>query len=135
MPYRTLACAALAATVAGTAGCATGGARTEFHDAGGYFERAPTSADNVLVVDNRNWSNMTIYLIRSGVRARVGSVGSMSTTEIRLPRDLMAGDVAVLARPLAGRDGYVTSRLNVRPGQRIQLRLEHNLNLSSFTVR
>jgi hypothetical protein len=63
-------------------------------------------------------------------------VGSMTEETFRIPVGMLggAGDVTLVARPLASRTAYRTDRLMVAPGQRIDLRLENNLQLSNYAI-
>lgn len=130
MSFRNLASVAVLAAAAATGGCAAG-------VASGLIDDEPRArANSTLRVFNNNWSDMTIYVVRNGMRARIGQVGSMSDASFRLPKAMMvgAGDVLIMARPLASRQAFVSQRINVIPGQRIELRLENNLSLSNFSV-
>jgi hypothetical protein len=134
MWYRNSAIAVALAALIGGSGCAAGmpagGATTFFDDDAGQPETS------LLRVVNNNWSDMTIYLVHGGVQSRIGHVGGLQSAQFRLPAVLIGtgGDVMLIARPLASREGYATQRLRVAPGQRIDLHLENNLNLSHFAV-
>lgn len=130
MSFRNFAAAAIVAAVAGGTGCASG--------AGGmYLDDEPKDRrQTTLAVSNNNWSEMTIYVVRSGVQARIGRVPAMGARTFDIPPTLIggAGEVSIVARPLASRYAFTSRRIMASPGQRIDLRLENNLNLSSFSV-
>jgi hypothetical protein len=130
MTIRNLATVAVATDVFGAVGCVPGIAGSLV---GG--EPQPTE-DSTVHVRNRNWSDMTMYAMRSGVRAHLGSVTSMSEATFRLPRSMISGsgDLQLVARPLGQRQAYTTQRIYIVAGQRIALRLENNLELSNFSV-
>lgn len=89
-----------------------------------------------LVVDNNNWTDMTLYVLRDGMRVRIGSVTALSKARFRLSDALIggAGDVRILADPLAAGDRFVSHPLTILPGQEVRLRLENNIALSSYSV-
>jgi hypothetical protein len=130
MKFRSLAIAAAVVAAVGSTGCASG--------AGGMFldDEPATREHTTLTVDNNNWAQVTIYVVRSGMRTRLGQVGAMKSETFRLHPTLVSGtgEMHIVARPLASRHAFTSQRVIVSPGQRIELRLENNLNLSSFSV-
>jgi hypothetical protein len=130
MSFRNLTLVAVLAAASSTGACAPGVASALIDDEPGAQQ------NSMIHVENNNWSDMTIYVVRHGMRARIGQVGSMSAESFRIPAGMIggAGDVTIIARPLASRDAYRTDRIMVVPGQRIDLRLENNINLSNYAV-
>lgn len=90
----------------------------------------------MLVVENNNWTDMTLYVLRDGSRARVGSVTGLGHGRFKLPDALVggAGDIRILADPLGAGERFVSHPLTIMPGQEIRLRLENNIALSSYSV-
>jgi hypothetical protein len=72
-------------------------------------------------IDNRNYSDMTIYLIDGGVRVRVGSAPGLSKTSLSLPRGWHAagGRVRLLADPVGSSAAIRTPTLIVGSGQSV----------------
>lgn len=101
--------------------------------AGGY--RA-VNGETVVRVKNHNWSDITVYAVRLGMRFRLGMVTSMSEQTFAVPSSLLNGqsDFRILADPIGSSHTYLTDAILVSPGQMIDLTLENNINLSSYAV-
>lgn len=89
-----------------------------------------------VVVQNNNWMDMTIYVVRDGTRVRLGTVTTMTSSNFRLPRSLDAATTSfrLLADPVGSSETFVSDVVTVNPGERVQWRLENHLALSSFLV-
>lgn len=87
-------------------------------------------------VANQNWSDMVIYVVRSGQRIRLGEVTSMTARTFRMPRTILgsAGSVSLVADPIGSMHEHVTDRIHVAPGQEIEFRIENHLSISSIAV-
>jgi hypothetical protein len=124
---RTLAAAAI---IAG--GCASATGTTQSQNANAASERT------MIRVNNHNWSDMTVYLVRNGARMRLGSVSSLGTRMFEVPTSLLmsAGDeVRLVADPIGSTRVFTSPPLLLAPGQRAEWRLENSLALSSFWIR
>lgn len=132
MRFRSATFAAMAVALIGAGGCAS----AQPYDVS-MFGEATADQGATLRVMNNNWSDMTIYAVRGGMRIRLGRVGGMSTGELRIPSGVMASSAPLrfLASPLASNRNFLSQVVAAVPGQRINLHLESNLNLSTFTVR
>lgn len=98
--------------------------------------RARGDEDVVLRVENNNWSDMRIYLLRSGVPIRIGFVSALSERAIALPRWVRSvGEVQIQARPIASRLTYTTEPILIGTGREVRLTLEEHLPLSAWSVR
>ncbi len=89
-----------------------------------------------LEVENNNWSDVIVYIVRYGTRVRLGEVRSMSRRTLRLPRSYTTGaePLQVMLRPLGSRQGFALDPIPVRPGERIALTVQNHLQISSFWV-
>lgn len=88
-------------------------------------------------VENRHWSDVTIYLFRRSARARLGTVTSNSTLTFRVPIGMGDGeavDVSFLADAIGSDEQYRSERLTVLEGQEVLLRLEVRMVHSSTSV-
>lgn len=105
---------------------------------GGTVQPAPWDDETVVQVNNHNWADITVYLVRDGSssRVRLGSVMSMTEENFDVPRSVMpdAGGIRLYADPIGSRRGYLTEPIQVAPGQRVEWQLENNLRLSSVSV-
>jgi len=98
---------------------------------------APRDASAATVrVTNNNWSNVTVYLVRDGMRTRLGDVTSMRTEEFRMPPIFTntSGNIQLLVSPLGSNDVYVTPGFSVQPGQQVEFNVENQLTISSFAI-
>lgn len=97
---------------------------------------APES-QTTLVVENNNWSDMVIYIARGSSRARLGSVTSMATAKFKIT-DAMSGggygEVRIIADPIGSDRTYTSPVINIVPGSQVELRLQNNIQISSFAV-
>jgi len=89
----------------------------------------------VVEVENYNWSDVVIYAVRNGTRIRLGMVRSMGRERFVLPSAVVtaSSNVQLVADPIGG-SPYVFPPVIVEGGNRVELRLENNLNLSSIAV-
>lgn len=96
----------------------------------------PASATTRVQVTNNNWSDMTVYVERNGMKQRLGTVTSMSDRMFRIPKVFMSssGSVRLVADPIGSRDTYMTSPVQVWPGQTVGFTIQNHLAISSITV-
>lgn len=89
-----------------------------------------------LVVENNNWQEMVIYLVRGSLRSRIGSVPSLSTGKFTIPVSLTGGfgDLRVMADPIGSTRTYTSPVINIVPGSQVELTLQNNLAVSYFSV-
>jgi hypothetical protein len=105
------------------AGCgASRSATTEAAPRQQGTDKANSSSSTVKVeIDNRNYSDMSIYLISDGLRVRVGSAPGLSKTTLSLPAASRRSNwrVRLLADPIGGSAAIRTPSLLVAPGQNV----------------
>jgi dipeptidyl aminopeptidase/acylaminoacyl peptidase len=92
--------------------------------------------DDVSVeVENHNSSDITVYLVTSGLPQRLGMVTAMSTANFafRAQRLNTAGSVRLRALPVAG-TAHTSEPILVQPGQTITWTLQSDLDTSSWSV-
>jgi hypothetical protein len=97
---------------------------------------APLEAQARVQVTNNNWADMRVYVERSGMRARLGTVTSMGTRTFTIPRSMMqAGtNVRLIADPIGSRDAFVSHSLQVWPGQRVEFTIENHTAISNVSI-
>jgi hypothetical protein len=80
----------------------------------------PSSNDIPVQIDNQNFSDMDIYVVRSGQRLLIGQAGGLTKTTLTI-RNAVGGDgrVRLLAEPTGGVREITTPTLLVPPGQSI----------------
>ncbi|MBI4544809.1 MAG: hypothetical protein HY703_06425 [Gemmatimonadetes bacterium] len=119
----------LAAALLLSGACATG-----LHDAGG---RGSPGRETTVSVENRNWADMNVYVVRAGARTRLGMVTSMNRATFAIPQTMTAGggDIALLADPIGSSATFQTEPILLAPGQHIVWLIENSIQLSSLFVR
>lgn len=97
---------------------------------------APRRAATTVEVQNNNWLDMVVYVVRSGARVRLGMVTSMSKESFRVPDSAMApaSSLHLEAHPIGSNQSFVAPPVQARPGQRIDLTIQNHLAISSVTV-
>jgi hypothetical protein len=80
----------------------------------------PSSDEIPVQIDNQNFNDMTIYVVRNGSRFLLGQARGLSKTTLTI-KDAVRGDgrVRLLADPVGGDRPFTTPALVVPPGQRI----------------
>ncbi len=89
-----------------------------------------------LVVQNNNWLDAHVYLVRRGsTRTSLGFVTALGKREFELPSwaTLPGDDVQILVH-LIGGVSYLTPAVNVYPGDVVELVVQNNLALSTTVV-
>jgi hypothetical protein len=89
-----------------------------------------------LFVENNNWSDMTVYIVRDGMRSRVGSIPSFTRSRFVLSPAMIGGvgEIRLLADPLGSNQRYLSEPILVNPGQQVRFRVENNVQLSTYSV-
>ncbi|HEX6558736.1 MAG TPA: hypothetical protein VF021_04720 [Longimicrobiales bacterium] len=117
-----------AVTAAAVAACAPAAERAAMN--------APVKSRTKLVVENNNWLDVAVYLVRGSARARLGTVNSMSKEQFTIPDAYVLGvsDIVVQADPIGSTITYVSPPIQVFPGARVNLSVSNNIRLSNFAV-
>lgn len=90
----------------------------------------------VVRVANNNFADVTIYVVQSGMRLRLGTVSGLSEQQFTLPRRsaTYTMEMYLLADPIGGARAYVSPAVRVRGGEEVDLRLHAILSMSSVSV-
>ena len=90
-----------------------------------------------LVVQNNNYLDMHLYWMRDGAYHSLGTVTGLSKAELTIPETLAipGRDFQLLADPIGDPLSYLTDPIIVVQGQEVDLSIEADLALTSFTVR
>ena len=80
----------------------------------------PLSSEIPVQIDNQNFSDMEIYVVRNGQRLLIGQAGGLTKTTLTI-RNPARGDgrVRLLAEPIGGARPIATPTLVPPPGQSI----------------
>lgn len=84
----------------------------------------PDSGPATLEVDNRNFLDMTVYVVDGGVRQRLGVARGNATTSLTIPERLIRGGaspIRFLCDPIGGQGLPVTEEIMVQPGDTVEL--------------
>lgn len=125
--FRRIMVAAVAAAAIGACAPATEQARNTY---------PVRSSKAQLVVQNQNWQDVTVYLLSSNAKIRLGTVTSMSKGSFEIPDAYVLGvsDINVQADPIGSGRTFVSGPIQVYPGARVELRVENAIQLSNFAV-
>ena len=93
-------------------------------------ERTPLAE---LVVQNNNWLDAHVYLVRGGVRTSLGFTTALGKRKFELPSWATLSGVQVLVH-LIGGSSYLTPVVDAYPGDVVRLVLQNSLALSSTVV-
>lgn len=112
-------------------GCATSGSTRTSWESVRRVDRRVT-----LEVDNNNWSDVIVYVVRYGNPVRLGRVRSMGRETLRVPPVYTTGaaPLRILLRPFGSKEGVELDPITVQPGQRIALTVQNHLQISSFFI-
>lgn len=99
--------------------------------------RAAPAEPAQVVVENRYWSDMTIYVDRAGSRSRLGTVSTNQTRTFELSPVVAppGASVAFVADPVGSADTYSSPRTPVVPGDRYRWTLAVELAHSTLVRR
>lgn len=112
---RTIKLLGLAALCAIFAACASMGKQTP----------AGQGPATTVVVDNRAFLDMTIYILRSGQRLRLGIAQSLAKTTLTIPHGIVFGSTQLrfLADPIGSNRTPVSEEITVMEGDEVTLTL------------
>lgn len=88
----------------------------------------------VVEVANNGFADVTVYVLQSGMRQRLGTVTGLSEQRFSLHISNDAADVYLLADPIGGSRAYLSPPVRVRAGEAVDLRLHATLSMSSVSV-
>ena len=89
-----------------------------------------------LVVENNQWFDVHLYLVRGSLRTSLGFLTSLGRRKFELPSiaTTPGTDVRIFVYPIAGGRPYLTPPLIVNPGDVWKLVVENNPALSRVWV-
>ncbi|MDP2496733.1 MAG: hypothetical protein Q8W44_01955 [Candidatus Palauibacterales bacterium] len=79
-------------------------------------------------VANDSWYNISVYVVDSGRRQRLGSVPSYESSSFEIPEDMVSssGQIQMLADPVGSTTTYRSSPVLVGPGQMVKWTVQNN---------
>lgn len=80
-------------------------------------------AETAVTVDNQNFLDMNVYIVRGGQRIRLGMVPGLSKQILMVKPELIGygTEVQFEVHPIGGRGNPITETISVKPGDVIQL--------------
>lgn len=87
-----------------------------------------------VIVANHGFADVTVYVLQSGARWRLGTVTGMSEQRFNLRLSNPTSDIRLLADPIGGSRGWLSPAVHVRAGEAVDLRLHATLSMSSVSV-
>ena len=90
---------------------------------GGARRPATARERTVVIVDNRGFSDMTIYVVSGARRTRVGTAGGLKQTELTIPPSSIgnASSISFVADPIGGNRQSFSTDVYIRAGETITL--------------
>ena len=85
---------------------------------------SPARGSATLQVENRRFSDMTVYVLEGAQRQRLGVARGLATTSFTIPDRLVRGGVAPLrffCDPIGGEGLPVSEEILVEPGDEVEL--------------
>lgn len=88
----------------------------------------PIGSKTLVRIENRNFYDMTIYVLHGASRIRLGTVTGNRTEEFIVPEYLLTGPSSIrfLADPIGGRRTPISQEISVIPGQLVELIIPSN---------
>lgn len=122
---------ALLLAILGGSGCVNRPAPAAVNAADSIPDRGPDlrNAEVTILVRNRHWLDLNIYLIRGTVSERLGTAGGLSDRVISLPwrRVAAGGTMRLAADPIGQNRGVITETILVRPSSVVEWTIESGL--------
>jgi hypothetical protein len=99
-------------------------------------EESPPASEVSVEVENHNWSDIVIYLMRGTQAQRLGMVTALSTIHFAFPYQSLStgGSLRLRAHPIGGPGTYTSEDLLVQPGQGVKWTLESDLSRSFLGI-
>ena len=85
--------------------------------------QGPEPAQTTVRVENRNFLDMNVFVLRSGQRVRLGMVPGTSTRVLVIPQSLIFGSTSLrfLADPSGSRQTPISDDIMVRAGDQVTM--------------
>jgi hypothetical protein len=96
----------------------------------------PANAEVAIEIENHNWSDVVIYLVRGTYSERLGTVGSLNTKTFVFPYRRLGtgGEARLRADPIGSDRTFTSEHLQIQPGQWVKWTLESDLTRSFLGV-
>jgi hypothetical protein len=97
----------------------------------------PNGEAVTLEVQNNNFMDMHIYVMKDGFVRSLGVVTGLTTEELTIPEvlTLPGAEIQILAAPIGSRLSYLTDPIVVETGETVELMLQSELGMSTYSLR
>lgn len=96
--------------------------------------REPRPASAAVVVENRSWSDVVVYLADGNVPFRLGRVAALERTRLAVPNHAAALGVRLIVRSVASEEVYAGEPLLPGAGGVLELTVQPLLGQSTLSV-
>lgn len=121
----------LAVLLSSSWGCATGGSASHAH-----IPALTATHTATIVVHNRNWADMIMYVVIGNGRYRLGAVETFTTRSFRVPGVIpLPAEVSLFAESRVYGETYNSPSVTIRRGDAIVLTMENQAQFSSLLKR
>jgi hypothetical protein len=81
----------------------------------------PSRGQTMVIVDNQNLNDMTVYAYEGTQRMRLGRARGNAKTELRIPSSIVSGVVQLrfFAQPLGNQRSFLSETIPVQPGDQV----------------
>lgn len=128
---RALAPVILLALVGVACASARGGDEGSSSASSPYHERPVTVS-----VENQSWNTIHVYVLAGGQSRSLGQLSSQNTATYEVPPSIMGSreEIRLVADPIGSREGFISDRILVRPGDSVSWTLAQPLIHSHIMV-
>lgn len=128
---RPAALSLLALAVVAGACASTRGGDGEGDDSRSFADR-PVSVE----VENQSWNTVHVYVLARGQFQSLGQISSQNTGRYEVPRNMLGGrkEIRLAADPIGSREGFISDRILVEPGDVVSWTLTQPLAHSRVFV-
>ena len=106
-------------------------------DLGEAEPRKESSEGFELILNNRHYLDVNIFVQHDGQASRIVTVTGSSSLELAVPAWMLGQSrvVRLIAEPIGDGSRYVTDNLVVLPGQVVELNVESSIARSNYSVQ
>lgn len=105
---------------------------------GGEDGESPNFRDNPVnvEVENQSWNAVHVYVLAGGQYQSLGQISSQNTQRFEVPRGMLGQrkEIRLAADPIGSREGFISDRIFVEPGDVVSWTLTQPLAHSRVFV-
>lgn len=97
----------------------------------------PDSSTVTFAIDNRNWTDVVVWLAHDGVKSRLGTIRSANVQTFQVPTAWTGRSRALqlVAHSIGAPDDFTSETFSVQLGQTVTWMLQVELSRSSLSIR